>query len=59
MQIYKIHQNQWQIWLKLWEAGNEVIYGKKKIRKGESHFKLFTAKMFYKTLNALSDVEIP
>ena len=45
--------------VKLWEAGNEVIYGKKKSRKGESHFKLFTAKMFYKTLNALSDVEIP
>ena len=45
--------------LKLWEQGNEVIYGKRKTRKGESHFKLLTAKMFYKTLNALSDVEIP
>lgn len=45
--------------LKLWEAGNEVIYGKRKTRDGESAFKLLTAKMFYKTLNALSDVEIP
>ena len=45
--------------LKLWEDGNEVIYGKRKTRDGESHFKLFTAKMFYKTLNGLSDVEIP
>lgn len=45
--------------LKLWEAGNEVIYGKRKTRNGESPFKLFTAKMFYKTLNVLSDVEIP
>ena len=45
--------------LKLWEQGNEVIYGKRKRRKGESAFKLLTAKMFYKTLNALSDVEIP
>ena len=45
--------------LKLWEQGNEVIYGKRKTRDGESAFKLFTAKMFYKTLNALSDVEIP
>ena len=45
--------------LKLWEQGNEVIYGKRKSREGESAFKLFTAKMFYKTLNALSDVEIP
>ena len=43
----------------LWEEGNEVIYGKRKRRKGESTFKLLSAKMFYKTLNALSDVEIP
>ena len=45
--------------IKLWEDGNEVIYGKRKIRDGESVFKLFTAKMFYKVLNGLSDVEIP
>ncbi|MBR3673277.1 MAG: glycosyltransferase family 2 protein [Clostridia bacterium] len=45
--------------LKLWKEGNEVIYGKRKTRKGESVFKLLTAKMFYKTLNSLSDVEIP
>lgn len=45
--------------LKLWEDGNEVIYGKRKTRDGESKFKLFTAKMFYQTLNALSDVDIP
>lgn len=45
--------------LKLWEEGNEVIYAKRKTRKGESAFKLFSAEMFYKTLNALSDVEIP
>ncbi len=45
--------------LKLWEDGNDVIYGKRKSREGESKFKLLTASMFYKTLNALSDVEIP
>lgn len=45
--------------VKLWEEGNEVIYGKRKTRKGESKFKLLTAKLFYTTLNALSDVEIP
>lgn len=45
--------------LKLWEEGNEVIYGKRRTRKGESKFKLLTAKLFYNTLNALSDVEIP
>lgn len=43
----------------LWEEGNEVIYGQRRSRKGESAFKLLTAKMFYTTLNALSDVEIP
>ena len=45
--------------LKLWENGYEVIYGKRKSRKGESAFKLLTAKMFYTTLSALSNVEIP
>ena len=45
--------------VKLWEDGNDVIYGKRKKRDGESFFKLLTAKMFYKTLNALSDYEIP
>lgn len=45
--------------IKLWEDGNEVIYAKRKARKGETAFKLFTAKMFYKVLNGLSDVEIP
>ena len=41
--------------LKLWEQGNEVIYGKRKTRDGESKFKLLTAKMFYNTLNALPE----
>lgn len=45
--------------VKHWEEGYDVIYGKRKTREGESGFKLLTAKMFYKTLNALSDVEIP
>ena len=45
--------------IKLWEQGNEVIYAKRKTRKGESKFKLLTAKMFYRILNGLSDVEIP
>ena len=45
--------------IKLWEQGNDVIYAKRKARKGESKFKLLTAKMFYKILNGLSYVEIP
>ena len=45
--------------LKLWEDGNDVIYGKRKTRKGESVFKRLTAQMFYSFLNAMSEVEIP
>lgn len=45
--------------IKYWEQGYDIIYGKRKKRTGESAFKLLTAKLFYKTLNALSDVEIP
>lgn len=45
--------------LKYWEQGYEVIYGRRKTREGESKFKLLTAKAFYNTLNALSDVDIP
>lgn len=45
--------------VKKWEEGYEVIYGKRKTRKGESFFKLFTAKTFYKVLNYFSDVDIP
>lgn len=45
--------------LKLWEDGSEVIYGKRNTRKGESAFKLLTAKMFYSFLNAMSEVDIP
>lgn len=45
--------------LKLWQDGNDIIYGKRKKRDGETVFKLLSAKMFYKILNDLSDVEIP
>jgi dolichol-phosphate mannosyltransferase len=36
-----------------------VVYGVRKRRKGETWFKLFTAKMFYVLLNKLSEVPIP
>ena len=42
-----------------WESGYEVVYGKRLNRKGESLFKLFTAKFFYFILNKFSDVYIP
>ena len=43
----------------LWKAGNDVVYGKRKTRQGETVFKLMTASMFYKVLNKLSDVDVP
>jgi len=36
-----------------------VVYGVRKSRKGESWFKLKTAKIFYRILNRLSDIEFP
>lgn len=45
--------------VKKWEEGYEVVYGKRKARRGESFFKLVTAKAFYKILNYFSDVDIP
>ena len=42
-----------------WKEGYEVVYGKRVKRKGETFFKKFTAKAFYRTLNSLTDVDIP
>jgi dolichol-phosphate mannosyltransferase len=42
-----------------WKEGFEVVYGKRTKRKGETIFKKATAKLFYRTLNALTDVDIP
>lgn len=39
--------------------GANVIYAVRNKRKGESFFKLFTAKVFYRTLNAMSDYSFP
>lgn len=45
--------------LELWKTGYEVVYGVRTARPGESHFKLATARWFYRVLNALSDTKIP
>lgn len=42
-----------------WKEGYEVVYAKRKARKGETWFKLQTAKYFYKFLNYMSDINIP
>jgi polyisoprenyl-phosphate glycosyltransferase len=42
-----------------WKEGFEVVYGVRTKRDGETAFKRFTAKWFYRTLNRLSETEIP
>lgn len=42
-----------------WLEGFDVVYAKRKKRKGETWFKLLTAKYFYKFLNYMSDIDIP
>ena len=42
-----------------WQEGYEVVYAKRKQRKGETWFKLLTAKYFYRFLNYMSDIDIP
>ncbi len=45
--------------IRIWEQGYDVVYGVRESREGESGFKLWTAKIFYRLINAVSDVEIP
>ena len=42
-----------------WLEGNHVAYGSRIARAGESRFKLWTAKAFYRLINRLSDTRIP
>ena len=46
--------------LKKWrEEGYEVVYGKRIKREGDSFFKKATAKLFYRFLNSMTDVNMP
>lgn len=45
--------------IKLWLTGYDVVYATRTKRLGESYFKLFTAKSFYRVLNFFSDIPIP
>ncbi|TAK14126.1 MAG: glycosyltransferase [Anaerolineae bacterium] len=42
-----------------WREGYEVVYAVRETRKGESWFKLFTAKAFYRLINRLTSIKIP
>jgi polyisoprenyl-phosphate glycosyltransferase len=42
-----------------WKDGYDVVYAVRSQRKGESWFKLFTAKLFYRVIFRITDVNIP
>jgi len=42
-----------------WRAGADVAYGQRRTRDGETAFKLFTAKIFYRLLKLLTQSDIP
>jgi polyisoprenyl-phosphate glycosyltransferase len=42
-----------------WKAGYHVVYAVRQERKGESWFKLLTAKLFYRLIYRITDVDIP
>lgn len=42
-----------------WQEGYEVVYAVRSARQGETWFKLFTAKLFYRLINYLTDIDIP
>jgi dolichol-phosphate mannosyltransferase len=39
--------------------GYKVVYARRKKREGETFFKLFTAKLFYRTLQKITAIDIP
>lgn len=42
-----------------WREGYEVVYGKRTKREGETFFKRFTASLFYRLLQKVTNVDIP
>jgi dolichol-phosphate mannosyltransferase len=42
-----------------WQAGADVVHARRKKREGETAFKLFTAKIYYRIMRQLSDIDMP
>lgn len=42
-----------------WKAGYQVVYAVREQRKGESWFKVFTAKLFYRVIYRITEINIP
>ena len=48
-----------EAFLDRYRAGYDVVYAVRRTRKGESGFKLFTARAFYRIIKRLTNVDIP
>jgi glycosyltransferase involved in cell wall biosynthesis len=48
-----------EAFLTQWRAGYDVVYAVRRTRKGESAFKLLTARFFYRAIKRLTKVSIP
>ena len=42
-----------------WKEGYEVVYGKRTKREGETFFKKFTSKVYYRLLKNMTSIDIP
>jgi len=42
-----------------WREGYDVVYATRRARRGESGFKLLTARLFYRLIRRMTNVEIP
>lgn len=45
--------------VKRWEAGDKVVLAVRRTRQGETRFKLWTARLFYRVISRLSETEAP
>ena len=45
--------------LEKWSEGYDVVYGVRSSREGETRFKLLTAKLFYRIIYRITEVDIP
>ena len=42
-----------------WREGFEVVYAQRTVREGESFFKKLTARMFYRLIDRITDINLP
>jgi dolichol-phosphate mannosyltransferase len=45
--------------LREWSSGYQIVFTKRRVRNGESRFKKLSAKLYYRMLNWLSEIDVP